>query len=256
MGADLRRKVLGRLRPRPRAAPPAEPAEPSLVSAEDQAIIDRARPFTMTSEARLQAVIDAVRHCQRRGLPGAYAECGVWRGGSVMAMILTLQELGAERDIYLYDTFQGMTEPTEHDVSPVDRPALEDWKEAQAAGKRPYEDVFGAEAFDEQSVRRTLLDTGYPSERLHLVAGPVEQTIPGTSPGPMALLRLDTDWYESTRHELTHLYPLLTTGGVLIIDDYGHWEGARKAVDEYFASHAEPLLLNRIDYTGRVAVKA
>jgi hypothetical protein len=73
-------------------------------------------------------------------------------------------------------------------------------------------------------------------------------------PGDLALLRLDTDWYESTRHELEHLYPRLRPGGVLIVDDYGHFEGARRAVDEYFAAH-EPLLLNRIDYTGRVAVK-
>jgi hypothetical protein len=104
-------------------------------------------------------------------------------------------------------------------------------------------------------VRETVLSTGYPERLIKLVKGPVEETIPGHGPGRLALLRLDTDWYESTRHELLHLYPLLEVGGVLIIDDYGHWEGARKAVDEYFAADAEPLLLNRIDYTGRIALK-
>jgi len=74
-------------------------------------------------------------------------------------------------------------------------------------------------------------------------------------PGKIALLRLDTDWYESTAHELKHLYPLLVPGGVIIIDDYGHWEGARKAVDEYITAEKLPLLLNRIDYTGRIGIK-
>ena len=85
--------------------------------------------------------------------------------------------------------------------------------------------------------------------------GKVEDSIPQTLPGKIALLRLDTDWYESTAHELKHLYPLLVPGGVIIIDDYGHWEGARKAVDEYIEANKLPLLLNRIDYTGRIGIK-
>jgi O-methyltransferase len=103
-------------------------------------------------------------------------------------------------------------------------------------------------------VQRALTTTGYPAERVHLVPGKVEDTIPGAAPDEIALLRLDTDWYESTHHELVHLFPRLVGGGVLIIDDYGYWQGARKAVDEYFAEHDVPLLLNRIDATGRVAV--
>lgn len=256
MGAGIARRALERLRPRRPlvATTSTDPAE-LTVTPEDRAIIEGASPFTMTSTARLQALIDGVRYCQRRKLEGAFAECGVWRGGSVLAMILTLQELGAERDIYLYDTFEGMTEPTAHDVSPLDPPALVDWNAAQQAGEHPWGQVFGAEAFDEDSVRETLVGTGYPEDRLHLVRGPVETTIPHASPGRLALLRLDTDWYESTRHELHHLYPLLASGGPLIVDDYGHWEGARKAVDEYFATSATPILLGRVDYTGRMGVK-
>jgi O-methyltransferase len=241
---------------------PAEevPAEESpfveQTSPEDEEIIARASPYTMTSAARLQALIDAVRHCEVRGLDGAFAECGVWLGGSVLAMILTLQELGAERDIYLYDTFEGMTEPTEHDYSQIDSSALSIWNAAAANGERPWPEMFGPTVFNEGSVREMLAATGYPVSRLHFVRGPVEETIPGVVPGPLALLRLDTDWYASTRHELHHLYPLLVSGGSLIIDDYGHWDGARKAVDEYFRSEAEPVLLTRIDYTGRIAVKS
>ena len=137
----------------------------------------------------------------------------------------------------------------------MDPPALTQWEAAHEQGDRPWEELFGPEHFSEQQVRETLLSTGYPSERLHLVRGPVEETLPTGAPAQLSLLRLDTDWYESTAHELRHLYPRLSTGGVLIIDDYGHWEDARRAVDEYFDSEAAPLLLNRIDYTGRVAVK-
>jgi O-methyltransferase len=210
----------------------------------------------MTSPERLQAVVDAVRYCEARGVPGDFAECGVWRGGSVLAMILTLQELGHDgRHIHLYDTFEGMTRPSEHDVSRSEGRALAEWEDARLRGERPWPGFFAPDAFSEESVRETLLTTGYPAERLHFVPGPVEETLPGSAPAELALLRLDTDWYESTRHELEHLYPRLCDGGVLILDDYGHWEGARRAVDEYFASAGRAPLLARIDYTGRIGVK-
>jgi hypothetical protein len=226
------------------------------LDAEDRRIVERALPYTMTGVPRLQALVDAVRYCVRREVPGAFAECGVWRGGSVLAMLLTLQELRADdRDVYLYDTFEGMTRPTEHDVSKHDPPALETWVEAQRRQVTPWGDYFDPREVGVKAVRDTLLSTGYPGERLHLVRGPVEETLPDRAPDRLALLRLDTDWYESTRHELRHLYPRLSDGGVLVIDDYGHWEGARRAVDEFFAGDERPLLLSRIDYTGRIAVK-
>ncbi len=226
------------------------------LSPDDRRIVEQALPFTMTGVQRLQAVIDAVRYCVARELPGAFAECGVWRGGSVLAMLLTLQELGRDdRDVHLYDTFEGMTAPTEHDVSPHEPPALETFRRAEAASERAWPELFDPATFDEGTVRATLAATGYPAQRLHLVRGPVEDTLPGAAPDRLALLRLDTDWYDSTRHELEHLYPRLVPGGVLIVDDYGHWEGARRAVDEYFAAAAPAPLLQRIDYTGRMAVK-
>jgi hypothetical protein len=225
------------------------------LNGDDRRIIEQALPYTMTGVARLASLVDAVRYCVRRDVPGAFAECGVWRGGSVLAMVLTLQALGArERDIYLYDTFEGMTTPTDRDVSAHDPPALETWAEAERSDLRPWSELFD-DTFNEDSVRTTVTSTGYPAERLHFVRGSVEQTLPAHSPGELALLRLDTDWYESTKHELEHLYPGLVEGGVLIIDDYGHWQGARKAVDEYFERAGRPLLLHRIDYTGRIAIK-
>jgi hypothetical protein len=224
---------------------------------EDRRIVERALPFTMTGPARLQALVDAVRYCVARGIPGDFVECGVWRGGSVLAMILTLQDLGRDDvDIHLFDTFEGMTQPSEHDVSSREPPAQESWERARHQDERPWQEMFDPDTFNEEAVRQTLLATGYPAEHLHFVRGPVEETLPEAAPGAVSLLRLDTDWYESTRHEMEHLYPRLVTGGVLLIDDYGHWEGARRAVDEYLAKDGTSLLLNRIDYTARVAIKA
>ena len=258
MAGRLRSALVRRIRRRHGGEPPAIPAALDLsgLSPEDRAIIERALPHTMTGVPRLQGLVDAVRYCVRRGVPGAFAECGVWRGGSILAMILTLQQLGAEdRDIHLYDTFEGMTAPTEHDTSPIHPPALADWKEAEASGERPWAAFYGPEQFNERQVKETALATGYPAERFHFVKGPVEETLPAHAPDRLALLRLDTDWYESTRHELVHLYPRLADGGVLIVDDYGHWDGARRAVEEYFAAQGERPLLTRVDYSCRIAIK-
>jgi len=104
-------------------------------------------------------------------------------------------------------------------------------------------------------VQANLRSTGYDEEKLIFVKGMVEDTIPGLAPESIALLRLDTDWHASTRHELIHLYPRLQPGGVMMIDDYGHWQGARKAVDEYLSGLDVPLLLQRVDYTVRSAIK-
>ncbi|GAC1654525.1 MAG: hypothetical protein NVS4B3_18620 [Gemmatimonadaceae bacterium] len=238
-------------------APPQDigPALRSLPSA-DRAIVEQAAPYTMTGIPRLQALIEGVRYCVRREVPGSFVECGVWRGGSILAIILMLQNLEvADRDVYLYDTFEGMTEPTESDVSRFDGSALKVWRQAERRRVRPFEFFFNAERFNEGAVREMILSTGYPSERIHFVKGRVEDTLPDRAPERLALLRLDTDWYESTRHELHHLYPRLADGGVMIIDDYGHWAGARRAVDEYFENEAPPPLLHWIDYTARIAVK-
>ena len=248
---------LARILRRNQRDPPAPVADELRgFSDTDRAIIAQAMPYTMTSALRLGAVIDATRHCVRRSVAGAFVECGVWRGGSVLAMLLTLRELGADnREIYLFDTFEGMTPPTHHDVSPLEGPALAEFERADREGGRAWDELFGADVYDESSVRATIEATGYPSDLIHVVKGKVEETIPAVNPNEIAMLRLDTDWYESTRHELRHLYPRLVEGGVLIIDDYGHWDGARRAVDEYFAHDAAPVLLNRIDYTGRIAIK-
>lgn len=215
----------------------------------DREIVARVSPFTMTSVERRASLLGAVDHVVKHRLPGDIVECGVWRGGSMMAIALALMARGdTSRHLYLYDTFEGMSEPTEHDK------ALSG-ESAKAQLERTERDHALWAVASLEDVQANLASTGYPAERIHYVRGKVEDTLPATLPGGIALLRLDTDWYESTRHELQHLYPLLTRHGLLIIDDYGHWQGARRAVDEYFARSAEPVFLHRVDYTARLVVK-
>jgi hypothetical protein len=226
-------------------------AMPDL-TARDWEIIDRVRPFTMLSPARLFAFMDATRHVARAGIPGSIVECGVWKGGAVMSSLLAMADLGrCERDYYLYDTFEGMPKPGDEDQK-FDGGRIA----AEFAARRVGESgsTWCRGEFDE--VRRNILSTGYPADKIHFIRGKVEDSIPATLPGKIAVLRLDTDWYESTRHELQHLYPLLSPGGVLIVDDYGHWQGSRQAVDEYLSQHSIPMLLHRTDYTGRTGIKA
>lgn len=232
-------------------------SSPPDMSVEAKAILDEATPYSMTGAPRLAALIDAVQYIVEKDVPGAFVECGVWRGGSVLAMIRTLQAANVtDRDIYLYDTFTGMTPPTSEDLSDYDLPATVVWEGANEAGERAWDHLFNSQIYSLSQVRELLLATGYPEERLHFVVGKVEDTIPKTMPKQLALLRLDTDWYVSTKHELHHLYPNLSQHGVLIIDDYGHWKGCRQAVDEYFSELKEFLLLNRVDYTCRIAVRS
>jgi O-methyltransferase len=232
-------------------APAAEEAQrfPVDFDERDADLCRRVGPYTMTTPPRIYALVRAVEYVVHRGIPGAFVECGVWRGGSMMAVALTLQRLNAtDRELYLFDTFAGMTAPTDADVKPSGERAA-DLLEAEDADS----DVWAIASLDD--VRETLLGTGYPAERIHFVEGPVEETLPDRAPAEIGLLRLDTDWYASTKHELVHLYPRLRAGGVLILDDYGYWQGARRAVDEYVAEHELRLLLNRIDHTARIALK-
>lgn len=221
-------------------------------SASEMAAMERVKGFTATGPGRMAGLIDAVKYVVANRIEGAFIECGVWRGGSSMLAALTLLELGdTSRDLYLFDTFEGMSAPTEKDVM-FDGTKAKDL--LNTSERREELNNYWCIGTIE-NVRRNMIATGYPEKRIHLIKGKVEDTIPQNAPGKIALLRLDTDWYESTKHEMEHLYPRLATNGVLIIDDYGHWVGAKQAVDEYFAALPVKPLLSRLDYTGRMAVK-
>lgn len=217
----------------------------------DAATIRAVWRFTVTSPERVHALIRAVEYVVAGELGGDIVECGVWRGGSMMAVARTLAALRRnDRILWMYDTFAGMTQPGPRDV------AFDGVSAEPEFNRRRISDESSTWAAAPLSdVRANVLGTGYPEACMRFVQGPVERTIPATIPDRIALLRLDTDWYCSTLHELQWLYPRLVTGGVLIIDDYGHWDGARQATEEYLSSLGRHPLLNRIDYSGRLLVK-
>ena len=211
-------------------------------------------PYTLTSPERVLSLCEAVRYVIRAGIPGDFVECGVWRGGSVLAMARTLLTLGvSDRHLYLFDTFTSMPRPGTQDV------------DIHGVSAARYHEIYANsttvdpayEYLPLDQVRAILETSGYPPDHFHCIEGLVEDTIPSAAPEKVALVRLDTDYYESTRHELQHLYPRVPTGGVPIVDDYGHWAGSRQATDEYVAQLADQgihLLLHRIDYSARMVV--
>ncbi len=215
-------------------------------------IYEACRQYSMTSAERMYALYQAIHYIARSDIPGAIVECGVWRGGSMMVAAKTLMRLKqCDRKLYLYDTYEGLPKPqSDIDVDMWDQRAIDGWMP-----KRDSDTSSSWAKAELEEVRKNLLATGYPPENIVFVKGMVEETIPAQTPDAIALLRLDTDWYQSTKHEMTYLFPLLEQNGIVIFDDYGHFKGARKAVDEYIAEHKIPLLLNRIDYSGRMAVK-
>jgi O-methyltransferase len=215
-------------------------------------IYQAVKDYTMTNAERIAAVVHAVRHIVQCDIPGAIVECGVWRGGSTMAAALALKEFGDEsREIFLYDTFAGMSAPTEYDVGVGGIDAQQKFEARKVSDEASNWCLSPLE-----ETQKNVLSTGYPADKLHFVPGKVEDTIPDTIPSDgIALLRLDTDWYASTKHELTHLFPLLAPNGPIIIDDYGHWKGQQKAVDEYVKENDLRMFLSRIDYNGRIGIK-
>ncbi len=210
-------------------------------------IMETVSDYTWTGWENIYCLCESIRYLVNNDIPGDIVECGVWKGGSIMAAALMLDHLGcSDREIYLFDTFTGMSPATEVDIE------RHTGKNAEVALNELKHHISYP---DLDEVKKNVSQTPYPWERFHFVKGKVEDTLPSFKTNRIALLRLDTDWYESTKCELEYLYPHLCKGGVLIIDDYGHYEGAHKAVDEYIKALDHPVLLNRIDYTARVAVK-
>jgi len=204
----------------------------------------------MTSLERMFALYIATNYVLASGIKGDFVECGVWKGGSALLIALILKDAHVvDRKIYLYDTFEGMVEPDDidHRIANYKIRAHDIWKKnATQSGSTWCDATLG-------EVKKIMRISQYPVKNLVYIKGKVEQTIPKVMPSTISLLRLDTDWYVSTKHELNHLYPRLTKSGVLLIDDYGYWAGSKKAVDQYF-DH-KPILLQRIDNSSRMLVK-
>lgn len=163
---------------------------------DDIHIIRSVKPYTLTTPERLYALIKAVKYIVQNDIPGDMVECGVWKGGSMMAVAKTLLDLGhLDRKLYLFDTFEGMPEPQDVDVSYTGGKASKKFEKRRITNNSSH---WCFASLDE--VKRNMFETGYDREKLFFVKGKVEHTIPDNAPQTISLLRLDTDWYESTRH--------------------------------------------------------
>ena len=219
-------------------------------------IMDTCSKYTMTSRSRQWALIQSVEWIANNNIEGDIVECGVWKGGNLILCGLMLKSLNFNRLIWGYDTFTGMSEPTEHDYSVYNRKLASfsliksKWlKDQTAQGTNDWN-----YATKDEVANNFSNEVG--AGNLKLISGKVEDTllVKDNIPEKISILRLDTDWYESTKVELEVLFPRLEKAGVLIIDDYGHFAGSRKAVDEFFEQQGF-VWLHRVDYTCRLYIK-
>lgn len=221
------------------------------LSDEEIAIMQLSNQFSMTGQSKIAQLIQSINYIEDYNIPGDIVECGVWRGGSMLAAAMQLKfKKTFERNLFLFDTFEGMNKPTEKDTNVIGINALEKFERLKINDSSS--DYCYASLED---VINTMSLSGYPKDKIIFKKGVVEDTLPCNEIEKIALLRLDTDWYESTKHELIHLYDKLVVGGVLIIDDYGYWKGSRLAVDEFLKEKGIQLFLGRIDAGGRIAIK-
>jgi len=225
--------------------------EPGLDFTDDEReVLSAVREYTMTSAARVVSLVRAVDYLVSERIPGDFVECGVAAGGSVMAMAIRLKMLGAaDRRIWLYDTFAGMSEPTDEDRGRFGEPA------AARYHKRLKDGVSTWINHPLEQVKAAVSTTGYPEHLIEYVKGKVEDTLPERRPHALALLRMDTDWHASTAAEMEYLWPLLAPGGIAIADDYYRWRGSRKAIDEYLSTRRIRVFWARIDEHAAIAVK-
>jgi hypothetical protein len=191
------------------------------------------RPYTMCSGARLRGLYAAVHHIERNHIPGDVVECGVARGGSAALIALALKELKSERPVWVFDTFEGIPAATTDDP---------DYEIASL--------YTGAFRGDLKEVRGTFQKLGI-LEKFRFVQGRFEETLPATTVGPIALLHIDGDWYSSVKACLESLYDRVSPGGVIQLDDYGFWQGAEKATEEFLSKRNLPRELIKLDYSGR-----
>ena len=184
---------------------------------------------------------DAVNYILQNNIEGCIIECGVESGNFEHIWINELMKNKTVRDIYLFDTFGGLVEPTEYDYTCKDAKLYQMNKdEVYRTWKNHviHENVNGWCYTPLDKVKTRLNSTGYPQNNLHYVVGDVMETLKDKSqiPEKIAILRLDTDWYESSKYELEQMYDNVVTGGVIIFDDYYHWDGQRRATDDFFKS--------------------
>jgi hypothetical protein len=240
LGLNLKYGILEQLQKRNIAV---TKALPSYVSVADREIVNRVKPFSMQTRVRLYALIRAVEYVIAHRIPGDFVECGVWRGGGMMAIALKLLDSGVkDRSLRLYDTYEGMTPPKDVDKQTRGGKSAESLLAEDTSRKSG---IWAVAELDD--VKQNMISTRYPLNMLDFIVGDVSDTLGTNISESISLLRVDVDWYEPTRACMNCLYPRLEEGGVFISDDYGHWDGAKIAIDNYFAGVERAPLLTPVD---------
>jgi hypothetical protein len=233
--------------PEPVSLPVWPNASPDALSA-----VARIRDESMIPDRGLVALYLQMAHLERVSVAGAVVECGVWHGGAAALMALANLDHGeARRKIHLFDSFCGIPQP----VDGVDgtRAVREARGNAKPALGGPITVGYDYSAHggpgSPDGVRALFADCGYPDDSVDLHVGWFQERVPERAPsiGPIAMLHLDGDWYESTKVCLEHLYQQVVTGGFVVIDDYGCYEGCRRAVDEFIDGLVEAPFLNWVN---------
>jgi hypothetical protein len=206
--------------------------------------------FSMTGHLRMFLLSQAVLNAKNNNLEGDFVECGVWRGGNILLYKLLNDFYNLNKSIFAYDTFEGMTSPEDIDINFKGNYAYKLLQEnKKSENQKNTHCIAKIDTVKKNILRYSNL------ENIIFITGPVEKTLllEKNLPKKISVLRLDTDWYASTKVELEILYPRLVHGGVLIIDDYGHWKGSQKATDEFFVNKKK--WLHVCDYGCRYLIK-
>jgi hypothetical protein len=194
-------------------------------------------PYTFASPERINNLYRLARRIEVERIPGDVIECGVCNGGTaaVLARFASRSRMG--RTVWLFDSFQGMPNVTKKDGSSIDGETAESH--------------MGKEVGDPARVNEVLRKVRANRKRVRIVPGWFQETLPTFNAKGIALLNIDADWYESVKLCLETFYDRVVTGGFVSFDDYGHWPGCRRAVDEFFRARRLPYKLEQVDYTAR-----
>ena len=213
----------------------------------EKKLINKCLQYSMTNFERMWSLIQSFHHVRQESLVGDFVECGVWKGGNIILLKKLIEKFNFKKNIYGFDTFEGMVEPSFYDVNYNNKSAKKMFDEHKK------KDIgFAMCSLDD--VKRNI-KKNTKTNNIFLIKGKVENTLKNKKklPKKISILRLDTDFYESTKIELEILFPRLVKGGVLIVDDYGFWKGAKKAVDEYFCDYRQ--FMHYVDHSCRLLIK-
>ena len=213
----------------------------------EKKLINKCLQYSMTNFERMWSLIQSFHHVRQESLVGDFVECGVWKGGNIILLKKLIEKFNMKKNIYGFDTFEGMVEPSFYDVNYNNKSAKKMFDE-----HKKNEIGFAMCSLDD--VKRNI-KKNTKTDNIFLFKGKVEDTLKNKRklPKKISILRLDTDFYESTKIELEILFPRLVKGGVLIVDDYGFWKGAKKAVDEYFCDYRQ--FMHYVDHSCRLLIK-